>query len=325
MLFARALDYWETIWKFPKLSCIRVGKTRFFYNKNHDQVVRDYYLYTVELLSEAAAGIDLHADIVVGNYRVRGANREHYRKLDFQIEHTLVKPGGRGSAGAPSGCIPIPSMPGINYLVRIQDLDRLASADGLIEYSKPNFINIKTSRIHSEVVEKTCLVAPLVFPLGANFSDTGRDLEVITLFGNTEEPRRKSLLEKLKQANSNSQNISGHFGDVRSIYRRTKILVNVRQTDHHDTLEELRVLPALQSGVIVISEDVPLRNEIPYSEFIIWGALEDIPSLVESVHENYDKYFNSIFKNEKLHKCFKRISIENKENAVDLLRSMKNS
>jgi hypothetical protein len=83
--------------------------------------------------------------------------------------------------------------------------------------------------------------------------------------------------------------------ELQTLYDKTKILINVHQTDHHHTFEELRVLPALSRGVLVVSEDVPLKDHIPYNEFIIWSTYEDLVDKVIEVEKNYDFFYKKIF------------------------------
>jgi hypothetical protein len=67
-----------------------------------------------------------------------------------------------------------------------------------------------------------------------------------------------------------------------------KILVNIHQTDHYQTLEELRVLPALMTGILVISEDSPYKEHIPFSKHIIWSTYDNIVDTINNVLDNYD-------------------------------------
>ena len=77
--------------------------------------------------------------------------------------------------------------------------------------------------------------------------------------------------------------------------KKTKILINIHQTDHHDTIEELRILPAIQCGVIVISEISPLSELVHYHPYIIWTSYDTILDKANEVLENYDEYHKSIF------------------------------
>ena len=55
-------------------------------------------------------------------------------------------------------------------------------------------------------------------------------------------------------------------------------------------IDLLRVLPALRCGVIVISEHAPLAHLTRYSDFIVWGTLDELPLLVLDVQNNYEKW-----------------------------------
>jgi hypothetical protein len=72
-------------------------------------------------------------------------------------------------------------------------------------------------------------------------------------------------------------------------------MLNVHQTDHHHTFEELRVLPALLNGVVIVSEESPLKNVIPYSDYIVWSDYDDIPRKTLEVYNNYEYYYNKFF------------------------------
>lgn len=306
-----------------RLSRLRVNKTEFIYHPAHDEIIRDYYVYVLHLLGRAAKCSQLNADLLLGDYEVHPRGKRPFFRVDFQVEHTLVKPGGRGAENAPVGVVPILGDTGVSYKVRVQDLDRLKRADVVIEYSRPNLVNLQSSGLYPSLAAKLHYIAPLIYPLGESVPDIAeRNLEVITLFGNPEEPRRRAFLDLLKRWNPLCQNIRGRFDDIRSIYLQTRILVNIRQTDHHDTLEELRVLPALLSGVVVISEDVPLRNDVPYHEFILWSSLADLPALVQKVHENYVEYHAQIFSGNRLQHCLTAMDAANQDTATRLLTQL---
>jgi hypothetical protein len=85
---------------------------------------------------------------------------------------------------------------------------------------------------------------------------------------------------------------------MKNVMDEYKILVNIHQTDMYSTLEELRVLPALMTGILVISEDSPYKEHIPFSKHIIWSSYDDIVDTVNNVLENYDffreKYLNNL-------------------------------
>ena len=102
---------------------------------------------------------------------------------------------------------------------------------------------------------------------------------------------------RLPRVGKRRKNVRGIYESLalRDLLDATKILVNVHQTDHHHTLEELRVLPALLRGVIVVSETVPLRECLPYERFVVWSSYENLAATVADVHRNYDEYRERIF------------------------------
>ena len=55
------------------------------------------------------------------------------------------------------------------------------------------------------------------------------------------------------------------------------------------------MLPALQRGIIVISEIIPMPDTVPYSKYILFEKLDKLPELIYNVSQNYEKYWNDIF------------------------------
>jgi hypothetical protein len=126
-----------------------------------------------------------------------------------------------------------------------------------------------------------------------------RNIDILTTFLDLNQERRKVFLNKVIDLNLPVKNINTFF-DLESNYnllQSTKILINIHQTDHHHTFEELRCLPALLNGVIIISEDCPYKEYVPYHKYIIWSSYDNIINVVSDVYNNYDKYYNEIFIN----------------------------
>jgi hypothetical protein len=214
-----------------------------------------------------------------------------------QVEHVLVKPGGRDSDGFESGALLIPGVTTpTRYLARLIDRELLKKFDFIVDYSRINLTNIQGVEKYCDLQDKLLYISPSLYKLSCASNDVRRrNFIAITNFGNSEQPRRKRFLETMRAKEIPIQNIQTWYEDAEELYARTRILVNIRQTDHHDTLEELRVLPALRSGVIVISELAPYKELTRYSEFIIWGALDELPEIIRHVQENYEATWSSIF------------------------------
>ena len=216
------------------------------------------------------------------------------RRVALQWEHVLVRPGGRDSAGAPAGGVPLPDGAG-HYLARLADAPRHAAADLIIDYSAVNLHVLAVCPFWSDRLPPRVAVAPLVYP--PDFGRDGRDIPLLCLFATPDEGRRAEFLAAARTAGLPLRNRRGvfHPDNLRALYRRCRILVNVHQTADHLTFEELRVLPALLCGVLVVSEEVPLRAHIPYARFVIWSEPGQLLDTVRAVHADYDAHWARVF------------------------------
>lgn len=215
--------------------------------------------------------------------------------LFFQIEHNLVLPGGRDCGDSDTKKGNVKSIYDDDcYLVRIPDLEHYHKFDFIIEYSLPNIHNIILSGSFSDTfINNIIYIPPLLFEYSNVQND--RDINVLTSFIDTNQPRRKNLLDNLEENKINNTRMNGFDIDkLKGILDRTKILVNVHQTEHHHTLEEFRILPALLRGVVVISENIPLKEKVPYHKYIIWCDFKDIINTIRDVSKNHSSYFNKI-------------------------------
>lgn len=259
---------------------------------NPEIVIHDYSFYVCNLIKASVLSIEKKHIVL---YESDSFDFLSFLlpviRINLQIEHTLVKPGGRDSYGAPSGNLKVGTS-GLNYLVRIARFSALNRADLVIDYSRINLHNIRASEQFDRYLKKAICISPALYDL--YMERQGRE-GVVTLFGNPEEPRRKTFLENLTRQHIHSRNIRGIYFDIDLIYRKVKIVINIRQTNDHDTLEELRVLPALRCGAIVICETAPFLEKTRYSQFMVCGTLAEIPQLIMDVEKNYDQYHERIF------------------------------
>ena len=253
--------------------------------------ISEYYNYCIKLLLDEMRKCNSKINIIFGNLNFDFKNDNKVIRIDVQYEHTLVLEGGRSVEEKITGNI-FTSDNEKKYLVRIPNFNYYNSLDHVIEYSNPNIINCEecpTEKIKS--YSKKCkYISPLIYD-DVNLVNSGRHRS-ISLFSRNSSQRREFLLDKL-----NIKNFDNVFSknDLKNLYGQTKIMVNIHQTDHHHTFEELRVLPALLNGVIVISEDVPLKKSIPYHEHIIWCDYNNIIKTLNEVTQQYEKFYNLIF------------------------------
>lgn len=230
-------------------------------------------------------------------------------RVGIQWEHTLVRPGGRDTQDALPGAVPMAA--GGNYLVRIPRLASLRACDLVIDYSRANRENIERSGRHADLLAKLVVIAPLLHR--QDFAPDGRPLPLICLFGDRRQPRRARLLSDAARRGLPLRHVDGIFDTpgLQRLYRSSRLLLNVHQTDDHHTAEELRILPALQSGMIVISEDVPLREVLPYQRFVIWAAYDELLATVERVLANYAAEHARLFGDGQLERVLAQMAADN--------------
>jgi len=213
----------------------------------------------------------------------------------FQDEHTLVLPGGRGMTDdARPGVVPSMFDPRERYLVRVTRAAVCRSSDVVVEYNVPNIVHLTSSGFfEADVLRKIVYAPSLPF---AYACPRARPIDVLTNFVREHEPRRADIAQKLRARFPGYQNVQGVYAldGIRDLYAGARIVVNSHQTWHHHSIEEFRVLPALSQGCIVVSEDVPLREHIPYHPFVIWCRYEEIPDRVEDVLRHYDRYVDEV-------------------------------
>ena len=260
------------------------------------KIVNDYYEYILSIVKYIIDKNNLSINIILDGREYNFRNNNKTIKIAINYEHTLVKQGGRSiKKGTPFGKIKYENE-NENYLVRIDRFQHLNSSDIIIDYSNPNIVNVKQSGLFSDFSNKHIYLAPSLYET-LHINNNNRNIQSLTTFININEPRRKKLLENISKSNLSHSNINNCFDKIKlqELYQDTKVLINIHQTPHHDTFEELRCLPALQNGVIVVSEKSPLSHLVPYNELIIWSDYDNIINKTKEVLENYKEYYENIF------------------------------
>ena len=272
-----------------KNSCI-------LYEKNYTFYIKDYYNYVVKLVKKILTNNDYGINVLF-NYYNNIPNNNKNIVIGINFEHTLVKIGGRSAENSLPGNISNMDSDE-KYLVRIDGYENLINKNIIIDYSIPNLININKSLRYEDYYNKSIYISALLYK--PYFNIDNRNIKLLTTFINTNEPRRHRLLENIKNKNMEHININNCFEkkELKALYRNTKIIINIHQTDHHHTFEELRVLPALLNGVIVIAEESPLRESVPYHKHVIWSSYDNILDKVVEVENNYEDYYKKIFNDE---------------------------
>jgi hypothetical protein len=259
---------------------------------NEYDYVKDYYNFISKRLNSIQ---NIGEFALVGNHQF---DTKDNAIIYINYEHNLVHPSVQWYPHLP-GKIKFLNDSSENYQVRIENINSLINCKYYIEYSMPNIINIKSCDSLIHFYDKLIYIPALLCEY--NPTSISREIyDVITSFLilNPEgRPRRKIIHDRLQNNFANKYyNIPSIFGQdlYDNYYKKSKILINLHQTDFHHTFEELRVLPALLNGLIVISEESPLKETIPYFEYIIWCKYEDIFEKSKEVLNKYEYYYEKI-------------------------------
>jgi hypothetical protein len=275
----------------------------FLYYKDNFGIINDYYQNIVNLIKnilEYNPNLEINI-LLCDNYNFDNNNKT--LKININYEHTLVKKGGRSvKDNTPFGNVNVINDSNNKYLVRIDNYDILNISDIIIDYSNANIYNVKSCPIYNSFSKKHIYISSSIY--NPYFIKENRNITTLTTFINTNEDRRKKLLKNIHNQKIQHTNINNCFqeNELQHILKKTKIIINIHQTPHHHTLEELRVLPALECGVIVISEQSPLLENIPFSDLIIWTNYDNIVQKTKEVINNYDFFYNKIFSVENIEK-----------------------
>lgn len=271
---------------------IDVGESKICNHSSPSMWTSEYYRYCLRLLIAALHGSVKPLNVIFGDIECDFHNSNKTVKIDIQSEHTLVKLGGRSVDEIVWGNIDLLDGTG-KYLIRIPNYGYYSSLDATIEYSLPNIVNIGSNDKFNDYLRRAVYIPPIIYDC-PDFNVEERS-SIITLGNNSD--RRTEFARKAAECSldiSSVQNVLSK-DHLKRVYNKTKIMVNVHQTDHHHTLEELRILPALCNGVIVVSEDVPLKDVIPYSDYIVWSSYDNLAETVRDVQNNYSNYHKKIF------------------------------
>lgn len=292
-------------------------KDSVIYCNNQSIYVRDYYKYITSLLEAILNENELAVNILIDTDEYDFSNKNQTLKIGINTEHTLVKPGGRDMPqNTPVGNVKYTDQ--IKYHTRIHEFEKLNTCDIIIDYSQPNIFNVRSAGMFNNFSEKHVYVAPCIYK---NLYNTvgGRNISSITSFSDTNQLRRYKLLEHLKKSDFDHININCFDkGDLKTIYQKTKTLVNIHQTNEHDTFEELRCLPAILNGVIIVSEYSPLQHLVPYQNMIVWCGYDDMMDQTKEILTNYQEFHHKLFTTEN-NNILKKLHSQNKKNLETIL------
>lgn len=168
-----------------------------------------------------------------------------------------------------------------------------SDADWIIEYSAANISNVLESELRNYYAGKALYVAPVLGELVSDLTPKS-SVTLHTMFGSPHLGRRADFLARARESGLSIENLSGH-AKVSNALKDTAILANLRQKNYFQTFEELRVLPALLSGVLVVTEESPYLSSVPYHALLIKSQASLVAQTLAATVFDYESLHRQCF------------------------------
>jgi hypothetical protein len=252
---------------------LTINKSELFYTTKWDNSnLNEYYQYIINGIKIFLNNNNVPYSV---NFGCDGILKDI--NLDFQYEHTIIK----NDDG--------------NYFCIVYRFDELIKLNSVFDYSNANVHNIKISDPFNRNSNTFKYYPPLLYDMS---NSNNRFKNCLTI--HTPSPRRNNIHQKVNIDYYDNVCNGDLFckNIMKNVMNDYKILVNIHQTDNSHTLEELRVLPALMTGILVISEDSPYKEHIPFSKHVVWSSYDNMVNTINNVLDNYEffreKYLNNL-------------------------------
>jgi hypothetical protein len=239
----------------------------------------------------------------------------------IQYEHTIVAKNYSPKITEMVSAIRYGEYAGLFQARLLGTQQNYKQAVGIIEYSHSNISHIKNSEFRDLYQGKAVYIAPVFVEFSPTWMFEKGTRGQVTAFGDTKFGRRAKFLAHLRASTINIKNVSGYYDDFYRLFGENSLLVNIHQTEFHSTLEELRVLPALACGLLVISENSPFQDNLIYRDFIEFAKLDELQALLAGFMDSSDRELREKYPREKLLGIYNEL-IENNQREMIKIRTM---
>jgi hypothetical protein len=167
----------------------------------------------------------------------------------------------------------------------------------LLDYSQENIIILKSYNIYSTYLPYQCNYNEII-NCEINHNIVNKTWDVVTCCSWC--PRIENIFNNIPiYYNKFSIGNPALWGiDRDNILFNSKIIINIHHRENdYKILEELRVTRCILNKIIVISEESIFPNIYPLSKYVIFVDYNNINEKVNDVLNNYEKYYNEIYKN----------------------------
>jgi hypothetical protein len=199
-------------------------------------------------------------------------------------------------------------------------LESFEKSSAVVDYSALNIerlTDLPELKSHSA---KFCAVAPLLGKY-SNSREPRNNVTVASMYGSPERGRRGRMNSMLTEAGIKVHNIH-NFEDYEIAFRDVAILLNFRQVEHFSTPEELRILPALLQGVLVIAEDTPFARQSLCADFLVFAEVSKLASVITDLRSNYSRYWTEIFGGDRFSDFVRTLEIANNAVAAHVVQTV---
>lgn len=179
---------------------------------------------------------------------------------------------------------------------RIHLREYLCLMNWVIHYNMPNIENIMKRPKESIFHHKMVYIAPLLYEYTEKPIKSSFQYDIITTFSDMTNPRRKKIVDELsKRYRHHNINFTYDKEKLRKLFSEAKIIINLHATDNFSSIEELRVLPALLTNTIVVSEYSAHLDKIMYAKHVQWCTYDDMVKVVDEILHHYDSFHAKLF------------------------------
>ena len=276
---------------------VKINNSYIYYDNNIWPPIVEHTMYIIGLIRnylESNPSLEVNIVLVIANKKtISFDNNNKIIYIYCNVEQTIIDDTAITLSKEPLSKIQFNNK---YYTVNMEMFDDFKNNDIIIEYSKPNIKNIEISGLYQEFLPKMEYISAALYK-NVTTNQNVKTVDTLTLFGDINlSPRRTQKLEEINNLLTNHRNENNYYGEeLKTLLENTKILVNIHQSDHENTFEEIRVLPALQQRVLVISEVSPLTEIVPFNPLIIWATYDNIIQKIKEVLDNYETYYSQIF------------------------------
>jgi len=269
--------------------------------------ISEYYSLVVSGLLEDSSSKGSFKQIAVCFPKDAALLPKKIRKVVLQLEHTILS-----SYHAQDNYVASPLKGGTQFLVRLLGpIAGFKASSSIIEYSRSNIAHIEESSFSELYRAKVVYIAPLLGLASGGVEISPRETPTVhTMFGSPDLGRRKELVEELRRKGLKIENLR-EYRDLSQAFSRVGILLNIRQFSHFHTLEELRVLPAILNGVIVVTEPSERLEQVPYRNFLISAPVEEWPKLIPRLQNSYWAVWDKMFSGNRLDQLARQLRLDN--------------